>query len=66
MKKISDFLFENLLFFGGEIFYIFEYACFRNEMKFSLVLSNNGLGHFELKYSFNENLVQFGLMCRQL
>ena len=28
--KISEFLYENFQFFGGEIFNIFEEACFRN------------------------------------
>ena len=28
--KISEFLYENFQLFGGEIFNIFEYACFRN------------------------------------
>ena len=32
MKKISEFLSENFQMFGGEIFNIFEYACFRNDM----------------------------------
>ena len=31
MKKISEFLSENFQFFGGEIFYIFEKAYFRND-----------------------------------
>ena len=32
MKNIRVFfLFENFQFVGGEIFYIFEQACFRNE-----------------------------------
>ena len=30
MKKISDFFIWKLLDFDGEIFNIFEYACFRN------------------------------------
>ena len=29
--KISEFLSENFQFFRGEIFNIFEWACFRNE-----------------------------------
>ena len=28
--KISGFLSKNFLVFGGEIFYMFEKACFRN------------------------------------
>ena len=32
-KKISEFLSENFQFFGGEIFNIFEYACFLNALK---------------------------------
>ena len=30
MKKYQSFLSENFQFFWGEIFYIFEYACFHN------------------------------------
>ena len=33
MKKISEFLSGNFQSFGGEIFNIFEYACFRNGPK---------------------------------
>ena len=31
--KILEFLSENFQFFGGKIFYIFEYVCFRNEIE---------------------------------
>ena len=31
MNTIRVFLSENFQFLGGEIFYIFEYACFRND-----------------------------------
>ena len=33
MKNIRAFLSENFQFFGGEIYYIFEQACFRNELQ---------------------------------
>ena len=32
IRKISEFLSENFHVFGGEIFNIFEKACFRNDM----------------------------------
>ena len=32
VKKISEFLSENFQFVGGEIFCIFEYVCFHNDM----------------------------------
>ena len=34
--KISDFFIWNFSVFGGESFYIFEYACFRNETRFRM------------------------------
>ena len=33
MKKKSEFLIWNFSVLGGEIFYIFEQACFRNELE---------------------------------
>ena len=33
MKNSRDFYLKIFSLFGGEIFYIFDYACFRNEQQ---------------------------------